>query len=125
MTLTKEAKLEIVGKHGHAEGDTGSTNTGGVTTTGQENLPDTGATKGVNTATGNPPEPGTGPAQTVVDPAIVKAIRDAALAAQKAAATPPPQKTEEQKQAEAAAIARHRDAYMARVKERLQALPQG
>ena len=25
MTLTKEAKLEIVGKHGHAEGDTGST----------------------------------------------------------------------------------------------------
>ena len=24
MTLTKEAKLEIVGKHGRAEGDTGS-----------------------------------------------------------------------------------------------------
>jgi small subunit ribosomal protein S15 len=25
VTLTKEAKLEIVGKHGHADGDTGST----------------------------------------------------------------------------------------------------
>ena len=92
---------------------------------GNENLPNIGATTGVNAANGNPPQPASMPTQTVVDPAIVKQIRDAALAAQKASATPPPTKTEEQKQAEAAAIARHRDAYMARVKERLQALPQG
>jgi hypothetical protein len=55
----------------------------------------------------------------------VKEIRDAALAAQKAAATPPPQKTDEQKAAEAAQIARHKEAFMARVEEALRAPPQG
>lgn len=57
--------------------------------------------------------------------AIVKELREAILAAEKAAAKPPVVKTDEQKQAEAAAIARHRDAFMARVEERLAEQPQG
>ena len=110
------------------EGDTATSNTGGVTTTGKENLPDIGATTGVQPAAGAAPQPQAEPAPAVVDPAIVKEIYDAALAAQKAAAAaapPPPQKTEEQKQAEAALIARHREAYEARIQERLKAIPQG
>ena len=108
--------------------DTGASNTGGVTPQGKENLPDIGATTGVQPADGaaSPPQPDT--TYAVVDPGVVKEIRDAALAAQKAAAAaapPPPQKTEEQKQAEAALIARHREAFEARVQERLKAIPQG
>jgi hypothetical protein len=106
------------------EGDTGATNTGGVTPQANENLPDIGATTGVQPANGAAPQPDQGMAQNVVDPAIVKEIREAALAAQKAAATPPPQKTDEQKAAEAAQINRHKEAFTARVQERLQATPQ-
>ena len=107
------------------DGNTGATNTGGVTPQANENLPDIGATTGVQPTTGAAPQPQADTAHTLVDPAVVKEIRDAALAAQKAAATPPPQKTDEQKQAEAAAIARHREAYEARIQERLKAIPQG
>ncbi len=63
-----------------------------------------------------------GPAKNL---AIIKELREAILAAEKAAAKPPVVKTDEQKQAEAAAIARHRDAFMARVEERLAEQPQG
>jgi hypothetical protein len=63
-------------------------------------------------------------AQTLVDPAIVKEIRDAALAAEKAAAKPPTPKTDEQKAAEAAQIGRHKENFTARVEERLKEAPQ-
>ncbi len=91
-------------------------------------LAQTATTTQQSTETAATAQPGTAPGQTLADPAIVKEIRDAALAAQKAAAAaapPPAQKTEEQKQAEAALIARHRDAFMARVEERLAEKPQG
>ncbi len=110
------------------EGDTGTANTGGVTPQANENLPDIGATTGEQPANGAAPQPQADTPVAVVDPAVVKEIYDAALAAQKAAAAaapPPAQKTEEQKQAEAAQIKRHRDAYEARVQERLKAIPQG
>jgi hypothetical protein len=107
------------------DGNTGATNTGGVTPQANEDLPDIGATTGVQPANGATPPPDEGMAQKVVDPAIVKEIYDAALAAQKAAATPPPQKTDEQKAAEAAQIGRHKENFTARVEERLKTMPQG
>ncbi|MGH7186364.1 MAG: hypothetical protein ACREIB_08845 [Pseudomonadota bacterium] len=76
-------------------------------------------------ATDTAPPAAAMPGETLVDLAIIKELRDAIVAAEKAAAKPAVQKTEEQKQAEAAAIARHRDAFMARVRERLAEQPQG
>ena len=107
------------------EGDTGASNTGGVTPQANENLPDIGATTGVQPSNGSAPPPDDAMAQTLVDPAIVKEIRDAALAAEKAAAKPPTPKTDEQKAAEAAQIGRHKENFTARVEERLKAAPQG
>ncbi|MDF2764504.1 MAG: hypothetical protein K0S81_1498 [Rhodospirillales bacterium] len=107
------------------DSDTGATNTGGVTPQANENLPDIGATTGVQPSNGAAPSPDDGAAVAVVDPAIVKEIRDAALAAEKAAAKPPAQKTDEQKAAEAAQIGRHKENFTARVEERLKAAPQG
>lgn len=106
------------------EGDTGASNTGGVTPQANENLPDIGATTGVQPSNGSAPPPDDAMAQTVVDPAIVKEIRDAALAAEKAAAKPPTPKTDEQKAAEAAQIGRHKENFTARVEERLKEAPQ-
>ena len=106
------------------EGDTGASNTGGVTPQANENLPDIGATTGVQPSNGSTPPPDDAMAQTVVDPAIVKEIRDAALAAEKAAAKPPTPKTDEQKAAEAAQIGRHKENFTARVEERLKEAPQ-
>ena len=106
------------------DGNTGASNTGGVTPQANENLPDIGATTGVQPANGSAPPPDDAMAQSIVDPAIVKEIREAALAAQKAAATPPPQKTDEQKAAEAAQIGRHKEGFLVRVEERLKAPPQ-
>ncbi|HEX6101869.1 MAG TPA: hypothetical protein VF031_02370 [Alphaproteobacteria bacterium] len=108
-----------------ADSDTGASNTGGVTQQANENLPDIGATTGVQPSNGSAPPPDDAMAQTVVDPAIVKEIRDAALAAEKAAAKPPTPKTDEQKAAEAAQIGRHKENFTARVEERLKAAPQG
>jgi hypothetical protein len=105
--------------------DTGTANTGGVTPQANENLPDIGATTGVQPANGAAPPPTDATAQTVVDPAIVKEIREAALAAEKAAAKPPTPKTDEQKAAEAAQIGRHKENFTARVEERLKTMPQG
>jgi hypothetical protein len=107
------------------DGNTGVANTGGVTPQANENLPDIGATTGVQPSNGSAPPPDDAMAQTLVDPAIVKEIRDAALAAEKAAAKPPAQKTDEQKAAEAAQIGRHKENFIARVEERLKAAPQG
>lgn len=106
------------------EGDTGASNTGGVTPQANENLPDIGATTGVQPSNGSAPPPDDAMAQTLVDPAIVKEIRDAALAAEKAAAKPPTPKTDEQKAAEAAQIGRHKENFTARVEERLKEAPQ-
>ena len=106
------------------EGDTGASNTGGVTPQANENLPDIGATTGVQPSNGSAPPPDDAMAQTLVDPAIVKEIRDAALAAEKAAAKPPTPKTDEQKAAEAAQIGRHKENFTARVEERLKDAPQ-
>ena len=107
------------------DGNTGVANTGGVTPQANENLPDIGATTGVQPSNGSAPPPDDAMAQTLVDPAIVKEIRDAALAAEKAAAKPPAQKTDEQKAAEAAQIGRHKENFIAGVEERLKAAPQG
>ena len=106
------------------EGDTGASNTGGVTPQANENLPDIGATTGVQPSNGSAPPPDDAMAQTVVDPAIVKEIRDAARAAETAAAKPPTPKTDEQKAAEAAQIGRHKENFTARVEERLKEAPQ-
>ena len=95
-----------------------------MTPQANENLPDIGATTGVQPSNGSAPPPDDAMAQTVVDPAIVKEIRDAALAAEKAAAKPPTPKTDEQKAAEAAQIGRHKENFTARVEERLKEAPQ-
>lgn len=53
-----------------------------------------------------------------VSPAVLREVREMALAADKAAATPEPEKSEETIVAEKKAIERHRDGFFARIEER-------
>jgi hypothetical protein len=79
----------------------------------------TGPVLAQNTAaTGESVENGAAAPSDGVSPAVLREVREMALAADKAAATPEPEKSEEAIAAEKKAIERHRDGFFARIEER-------
>jgi hypothetical protein len=101
---------------------TADSSAGDVTAPGREHLPDdtTEAAVAPEEHDGAAPEvePAAGSSRAV-SAGMVKELHEMGLEQQKRAATPPVKKTEEQMAAAKKAIAAHRDAFFARVEERL------